>query len=124
MLSKKEKALMKVIYKEAIKSDDGKCVLKPTSILSAIPYKFEFSADELEPMLRGLALDGYFDFVEIKKKSVNMYFFELQKKGYAFVREIMNEKRQIKFKIGLTLISLSATCLGLVIKMIVDAAIK
>ena len=106
---------MRVIYHEAIKHEDGKCMLKPADILAKIPYKLEFNADELEPMLRALQLDGYFDFSEVEKKGVGMYFFELQKKGYAFIREIMHEKRSIKFKVYLGLLGLSFTVIGIIL---------
>ncbi|MDR2635108.1 MAG: hypothetical protein LBC13_03890, partial [Clostridiales bacterium] len=52
-LSKKEKALMKVVYREAM-MNNGACLLSPIDIFERLPLDLEFRATELEPTLKVL----------------------------------------------------------------------
>lgn len=118
MLAKKEKALMKVIYNEAVKNE-GKCLIRPTDILKSIPYKLDFTRQDLAANLRGLALDDYYELIETEKKGEEIYCFTLHQNGYAFIREIQSEKRMIKFKIILTIAgSIGAFLLGRLLSLI------
>lgn len=101
MLNKKEKAVMKVIYFEA-SAKGGKCLISPLHILTSIPYKIDFKKEDMDAVMKVLALDDYFEVVETRKKEQPIYCITLHQKGHAFIREIINEKRAIRFKIVLT----------------------
>lgn len=102
MLNRKEKNVMKVVYYEAIKKE-GTCLLKPIDILKRIPYKYEFSNDDLHTVIKELELDDYYDYVTTEKKGEEIYCFNLHQKGHAFYREILSEKRAVYRKIWFTL---------------------
>lgn len=102
MLTKNEKAVMKVIYNCATKNE-GKCLLRPIDILKSIDYSVRISDAEIDPILQALATDDNFEMVETEKKGELYYCFILHQNGYAFFRQIEAEKRAIRFKIVLTI---------------------
>lgn len=120
MLSKIERSIMQIVYFKAIEGN-GNCILKPNDILSEIPYKYDFSKDDLVVSLEALALDGYFEFVNTDKKGEEVYYFNLEQKGLGFPREIEKEKRLKKFKISLACTTASIGMLTFIIKMIINA---
>lgn len=120
MLKKKDKALMKVIYNEAVKYPDETVVIRPIDLLKEIPYTSDFACNDLESTIKGLSLDGYFDYEEVEDASgENAYKIALHTKGHAFIREIESEKRAINFKIILSVAGVIGTfILGRLITMI------
>jgi len=120
MLKRKYKALMKVIYNEAVKYPDETVVIRPIDLLKEIPYTSDFANNDLESTLKGLSLDGYFDYEEVEDASGDSaYKIELLTKGHAFIREIESEKRAINFKIILSVAGVIGTfILGRLITMI------
>lgn len=117
MLSKKEKAVMKAIYVESVKKN-GTCLMRPIDILKNMTYKIEFPSEELTKIIKDLELDDYYEVIDTEKKGEKLYCFTLHQKGYAFSREILNEKRLIYWKIGVSV----AVALGVFFfKLILDA---
>ncbi|HPD01905.1 MAG: hypothetical protein ACOYIN_04550 [Christensenellales bacterium] len=102
-LTKKEKALMVVVYEQAM-LNNGACLLSPTEIFEKLPLELEFRATELEPTLKVLELDDYFDVTTTDKKGELIYCINLHQKGLAFAREEVSFKRSLRFKITLTII--------------------
>ena len=101
MLTKKTKALMEVVYNKAI-IKDGVCLVSYLDLLKDIPYSMEFSQEDLEPSMKSLANEGYFEMIETEKHGDKYYCITLQQAGYDFSRQIAAEQRQIKMKIILT----------------------
>lgn len=117
MLNKKEKAVMKSIYYKSA-SKDGVCLLRPIDILNDISTKIELQSNDLQKIIRDLELDDYYEVVESKKKGETVWCFTLHQKGQAFYREILNEKRWVYFKIGISV----AIAVGIFfLKLILDA---
>ncbi len=85
MLNKKEVALMRVIYQKTT-NNNGMCLVRPVDIMQGIPYNIEFNREDLEPLLRGLAYDEYFELLETDKKGEYYFCITLLKKGFAFQR--------------------------------------
>ena len=119
MLSKRDKALMKVIYNNAIKNEDETFTAKPIEILGDIPYSSDFACNDLEPTIEALSLDDYFEYKETEKDGERALTFKLHTKGHAFIREIESEQRAIKFKIVLSVAGVIGTfILGRLIALI------
>lgn len=102
-LTKKEKALMVVVYEEAMKNN-GACLLSPTQIFQELPLSLEFRAGELEPILKVLELDDYFDVTTTDKKGELIYCVNLHQKGLAFAREEVSFRRSLRFRLLLALL--------------------
>ncbi len=101
MLNKKTKVLMKAVYENAI-TNNGVCLVSQLDLLEKISYTINFSRNDLEPSLKALMLEGYFEIIESEKKGEKYYCITLLQAGYDFSRQIAAEKRAIKFKIIMT----------------------
>ena len=102
VLSQKEKALMRVVYKEAEKGG-GTCVLTPIDIFADIPLDLDFMEEELETTLKNLQIDEYFEFAPEEKKGEFAYKIVMHKKGLAYARVEHAFKSNLRFKILLAL---------------------
>lgn len=121
MLNKREKLVMKVIYYEAVKRDDGVGLLAPIDILKRMPYTQEINLDKVDRIIEELALDDYFEVDAVEKKGEKLLCFTLHQKGHAFYREILSEKRAVYRKIYLTI---AGVLLSFLLKLIIDAIAK
>lgn len=116
MLNKKTKHLMKSIYYKAVEKD-GTCIISQNDLLASMPYNFQFKKSELNPALKSLVSEGYFELITTEKRGEDYYCITLQKPGYDFAYQIAKEKRQVKMKIILTVS-------GAVLSFIVSIALK
>lgn len=117
MLSRKEKAVMKAIYYQAV-DRQGVCLMRPIDILTAMSTKVDVRADELADIVKALELDDYYELNASEKRSETYWCFTLHQKGFAFYREILNEKRWVIFKISMSV----ALAIGVFfLKLILDA---
>jgi hypothetical protein len=103
VLSKKEKALMRVVYMEAEKGG-GTCVLTPIDMFQNISLDLDFEQEEIETTLRNLQIDEYFEYMPEDKKGEFAYKIVMSKKGLAYARVEHAFKSNLKFKIMLALI--------------------
>lgn len=117
MLNKKTKALMKVIYAKAIEKD-GVCLVSQIDLLSGIPYRIEFKKEDLDPSIKSLSNEGYFEMIETQKRGEKYYCITLKQAGYDFSRQIAAEKRAINLKIILTV---SGVIAAFILKKILEA---
>lgn len=101
ILTKKERALMHVIL-SMTESSDGVCLLRPLDILKALPYDLDYTPEELEPMLKGLELDDYFDFIVSDKKGEPVYVITMHRKGLAFARVERAWRKSLVNKVVIT----------------------
>ena len=60
VLTKKERAVMRVVYGAADKKS-GVCLLSPLDLFRRIPLDLDFDEEELDATLCSLELDDYFD---------------------------------------------------------------
>ncbi len=104
ILTKKEKAVMSLIFKEASKSD-GVCLLRPVDIFQNLSYELNFEENELKMTLNALALDDYFEITETDKKGEFFYCISLCKKGLAYARTERDFKKSIGLKVVITIAS-------------------
>ncbi|MGN0744452.1 MAG: hypothetical protein ACI4MZ_04180 [Christensenellales bacterium] len=102
VLTKKEKAVMRIVYQEA-ERQNGSCLLTPIDILQNIPLDIPFEEDELDQTLRNLEIDEYFDVIRSDKKGELVYCINMQKKGLQFARVEHAFKSNLALKIMLTL---------------------
>lgn len=102
VLTRKEKAVMRVIYQEADKQN-GSCLLTPIDIFMRLPLDLNFEEDELDLILRNLEIDDYFDVTRSDKKGELVYCINMQKKGLQFARVERAFKSNLALKIILAL---------------------
>lgn len=98
VLNKKEKALLNVIYRTAV-NKNGQCLLTPLEILERIPYKLEFTEDDLEKALNDLVLDDYFSVDKAKRHGELVYVIALQDKGLSYIRDKKKARRKLYIRI-------------------------
>jgi len=98
VLTKKEKAVMRVIYHEADKQS-GACLLTPIDIFSQVPLDLDFEEHELDIALRNLEIDDYFDVTRSDKKGELVYCINMHKKGLQFARVERAFKSNLIFRI-------------------------
>ena len=97
VLTKKEKAVMRVIYHEADKQS-GACLLTPIDIFSQVPLDLDFEEHELDIALRNLEIDDYFDVTRSDKKGELVYCINMHKKGLQFARVERAFKSKLIFR--------------------------
>ncbi len=98
VITKKEKAVMRVIYHEADKQS-GACLLTPIDIFSQVPLDLDFEEHELDIALRNLEIDDYFDVTRSDKKGELVYCINMHKKGLQFARVERAFKSNLIFRI-------------------------
>ena len=119
MLSKRDKALMKVIYSNAVAHEDETFSARPIDLLSDIPYTSDFALGDLDSTIEALSLDDYFEYRDEDVDGDRLLTFKLHSKGHAFIREIESEQRAIKFKVILSVAGVIGTfILGRLIALI------
>lgn len=112
VLTKKEKAVMRVIYHEADKQS-GACLLTPIDIFSQVPLDLDFEEHELDIALRNLEIDDYFDVTRSDKKGELVYCINMHKKGLQFARVERAFKSNLIFRILLAVAtSLTSAAVG------------
>ncbi len=123
VLTKKEKAVMRVVYLEADKQN-GSCLLTPIDIFEQLPLDIAFEEDELDIILRNLEIDDYFDVTRSDRKGELVYCINMQKKGLQFARVERAFKSNLTFKIILTLaLSVGTALIGVGIRALVNLLI-
>ena len=116
MLNKNEKIFMQIIYDKM--SDSQKAVIMTEDeIWSKLPKKAKIDLGDLRKILQQLAIDEYFELIHTEKKGMPVMVITLKKKGVAFERSQVQEKRKIGHKLLITAICAVITALiGLFIK--------
>ncbi|MCM1306779.1 MAG: hypothetical protein NC037_04445 [Bacteroides sp.] len=124
VLTKKEKAVMRVIYHEADKQS-GACLLTPIDIFSRIPLDLDFEENELDIALRNLEIDEYFDVTRSDRKGELVYCINLHKKGLQFARVERAFKSNVTFRILLAVATgLTSAAVGWGLKELLTALLK
>ena len=98
VLNKKEKALLNIVYKTAV-NKNGQCLLTPLDILQKIPYKVEFTENDLDKVLNDLALDDYFSVDKAKHHGETVYVIALKEKGLSYIRDKKKARKKLYLRI-------------------------
>ena len=110
MLNKNEKTVMQIIYDKM--SDNKKAVIMTEEeILSKIPKKSKIDLGDLRIILKQLAIDEYFELIHTEKRGNPVMVITLKKKGVAFERSLVQQKRKFGQKIAITVICAIITAL-------------
>ena len=102
ILTKEEKAVMRLVYDVAEKNN-GMCLLTPIQIFEGISLDVEIKESELWTILKNLEIDDYFDVTPSERKGELVYAINMHQKGLAYARVEKAFKNNLAFKIGLTI---------------------
>lgn len=120
VLTRKEKAVMRVVYQEAEKQN-GACLLTPIDIFVQLPLELDFEEEELDLILRNLEIDDYFNVTRSDRKGELVYCINMQKKGLQFARVERAFKSNLILKflvtIGMTVVT---ALIGFGIKRLIE----
>jgi hypothetical protein len=111
VMNKKEKAILRLLYDKCTKNN-GSCILAPLEMLVAIPLDIELRREELEPVLKVLETDEYFDMTVSTRKGEKVYCFTLKHKGLNIKREEQKARQSVANKILLALLGATVTFLA------------
>ena len=102
MLTFKEKYIMEYVYQKC----QGKksCLISPREIISFVADKYVLFPDELEKIMTNLSYDNYIELFKSDKKGNPVFCVSLKLKGEGFHRELTNNKRNLMYIVGRTLI--------------------
>ena len=116
MLNKTENKVMTALIK--ICKDKTSSLVSPMDLLSVVGRK-DFSLSALERVMNDLAADGYFDLVYSDRRGETVYCLTLTKKGKGFNRDRINFKRNLIFRLLLTVgLAVVSFIIGLILKKI------
>ena len=116
MLSRNENEVMSAVY--CLCDGTEGCLVSPLDIMAVLPQNKKLNPDELEVILNGLRMDGYFDLIYSERKGERMYVIRLKENGFAWKRASKQKQRDISFKIFLAFLGALATFIfGLILKL-------
>ncbi|HHU43879.1 MAG: hypothetical protein QM214_03825 [Bacillota bacterium] len=116
VLNRKEKALLNIVYKTAV-NKNGQCLLTPLDILQKIPYKLEFTENDLDKVLNDLALDDYFTVDKAKHHGEIVYVLALKEKGLSYIRDKKKARKKLYIRI---ITAILIAIMSFIIKWILD----
>ena len=117
MLNRQENEVMKAVY--SMCDGKGSCLVSPMEIMSILPEKKKYSPDRVEKILHSLELDDYFDLIESDRKGEKMYVITLHPNGIAYKRTAVQMRRNITFKVALSVAGAVITfVVGILLKII------
>lgn len=91
MLNKREEKIMDEIY--TLCKGDGKSLISAADFSRLFEEKDRLSEDRLEKIFEDLREDDYAETLYSHRKGEKMYLFTLRAKGYCYLREKENKKR-------------------------------
>jgi DNA-binding MarR family transcriptional regulator len=107
MLSKKERAVMNVIYEKC--HSENNCLITTQEIANELPKNRKLTEGAVENIVRSLELDDYFDIVFSERKGQPVLCVNLHAKGLSFKRELVQFRRTILTKLMLAVMSAATT---------------
>ena len=117
MLSRRENEVMNAVY--SMCHERGVTLLAPTELLSALPSRKRYTEEQLDDILRELALDDYFELLSSERKGEKMYVIALRSNGYAYKRCSLQQRRGVAMKMLWAIASaVVAFLVGLLLKRI------
>ena len=123
MLNKRENEVMNAVY--SMCHERGVTLLAPTELLSALPSRKRYTEEQLDDILRELALDDYFELLSSERKGEKMYVIALRSNGYAYKRCSLQQRRGVAMKmLWASASAVVAFLVGLLLKRIFSASIS
>lgn len=117
MLNKQENEVMNAVFEMC--DGKGSCLVSPLEIMSLLPEKREYTAEKVESILHTLELDDYFDLIASDRKGERTYVITLHPNGIAYKRTALQMRRNIAFKVGISVAGAVITfVVGLILKLI------
>ncbi len=110
MLNKNEKIVMQIIYDKMSESQKA-VIMTEDEIWSKLPKKAKIDLGDLREILQQLAIDEYFELIHTEKKGMPVMVITLKKKGVAFERGLVQQKRKLGQKLLITAICAVITAL-------------
>lgn len=116
MLSRKENHVMKAVFSKG--SGKSSLLITPTDLINIVG-KDKVKKSELDKIIVDLSRDGYFDLVYSDRRGETVYCLTLTKKGKGFNRDRINFKRNLIFRLLLTVgLAVVSFIIGLILKKI------
>lgn len=116
MLSKTESKVMAILYNYC--KEKNSILISPTDIIRQVDEK-DFASAKLDKIMNDLSMDGYFDLVYSDRHGQTIYCITLLEKGKAYSRSKKVQRRNILFRIGLSLgLAIFSFIIGLILKAI------
>lgn len=116
MLSKKEIAVMRVVYNVCKKNNDSG-IITDDYIIQSTPEKHKLDASKVDTILNQLEYDGYFECTKSDRNGETVNVIALKSKGKAFKRELLQRRREL---INTTFWRVVFAALGAVVALIVN----
>ena len=116
MLSKKENRVMGALYAAA--KDKNAVLITPIDLLKLVGID-TVTLTELEKIVVALNQDGYFDLVYSDRHGEVVYCITLTARGKAYKRHAQVMKRNLLFRIGLSVaLAVLSFIIGLILKAV------
>ena len=103
MLSKREKYMMSYLYRQC--QGKGACLIRHDDLQSYMQQKFSLSEEGLFGLLKCLEMDDYIDVVSTERQEEKFYCVTLHGKGFGFERELTQGKRQMWFRVAMSIVT-------------------
>lgn len=116
MLTKTENKIMNYLFE--VCKDKTSVLISPADLL-AIVKEERFTLIDLENTVKDLSLDGYFDLIYSDRRGEPVYCITLLEKGKGFSRSKKVMRRNLAFRLGLTVsLAFLSFIIGLILKAI------
>lgn len=116
MLSKTESKVMTALCKMC--KDKNSTLISPLDLISIVGDK-SFSQTALDQVMDDLSSDGYFDLIYSDRRGEKVYCITLLERGKGYTRGVKVFKRNLLFRLGLTVaLAIVSFLIGLILKAI------
>ncbi len=103
MLSKREKYMMSYLYQQC--EGKGACLIRHDELWDYMRKKFSISEDAMFSLLKCLEMDDYLDVVSTERQEEKFYCVTLHGKGVGYQRELTQSKRQMWFRVAMSVMT-------------------
>lgn len=108
---------MNAVYK--LSAGKERFLFSPCELMALLPAKGGYDETDLERLLRGLELDGYFELVESERKGEPVFVVHMREAGLSYRRQDAQRRRSVVFRWGVAAVGAVITFLvGILLKSI------
>ena len=101
MLSKQEDKIMLAVRK--VCCDKNSCLISPNDLIKIAGLGGQIPKSKVEDIMLSLSYDGYFDLIYTYRKGEKIYCINLLEKGFAYQRQKQVIKRNLRYKLIVTI---------------------
>lgn len=117
MLNKIEDKIMCAVRQSC--GDKTSCLVSPYDLIKMVGLGSALNQTSLERVLLSLSYDGYFDVIYSDRKGEKIYCITLHEKGFAYQREKLVFKRNLRYKLFVTVFfAVLSFIIGLILKKV------